>query len=122
MPKATNMLVEDRLNELIGPFTQLNKGNKVNKTEIEEKNSVSKDNARNTLHTGKLTTHECTEGRHTIRRSRKRTNDKCECNGKTQNQETIVTTRSERRIRKPDRPFISRTQQHASSGHIYTNV
>ena len=49
------MLAVDRLNEMVDQFMQIHKGNQVNTTEMDEKNSVGEDNARTMPNTGQPT-------------------------------------------------------------------
>ena len=52
--KVNQLLATDRLSELVDYFMEVHKSGPYNKTEMEEENSNSKDNARNMQHTGEV--------------------------------------------------------------------
>ena len=79
MTKANQTLAADSLNEAIDHFMQLHKIDKYNRTEIEEKDIINKDNTRNMPHTGQMNKHRYTENIDTIAQSENITIDICKC-------------------------------------------
>ena len=98
--KANQIPATDKLNELVDHFTCIHKGNQYNRTEMEEENSASKENANNMP---QLNMHAYAENTDIMRQSGNRTSDQCKCRNQTQIQETTVTTRFRSWIRKADR-------------------
>ena len=68
-----------------------------------KKKGVSKDNVRNLQYRGQLNANAYKENTDILRQSGNGTSVKCKHNIKPQNGEIVVTTKSGRRIRKPDR-------------------
>ena len=98
------------LKDLMRSLTILhNSINVINITEKKQKKnySVNKDNARGMPHTGQLNEQTNKESTHTIKQRENRTSNICEHNSQTQNQETVVTIRSMRRIQETRQTLLS---------------
>ena len=71
MVKGTERLAAETLNEFIDHFTD----HQYNRTKLEEKDSVNKDNARNIPYTAQLNKHSYAESMETIRQKENKTSD-----------------------------------------------